>query len=465
MQERLRALPSVTEADRHLADRGLPHGKPVRAMVQATIERYRAGVRAAPDDALPPDKLTVLQAIEQAVSKPPPNQLRRVINATGVVVHTNLGRSVLPRVITESVADLHRSYVNLEFDLATGKRGERGGRVPELLATLAETESALAVNNNAAAVLLMLSALAAGREVIVSRGELVEIGGSFRVPDIMRQSGVTLVEVGSTNRTRLADYAAALTDNTAALLKVHRSNFAISGFTEETSVAELTSLARERGIEVWHDLGSGNFYRFEQRALRHIPTVAQEIAMGADLVTFSGDKLLGSVQAGIVVGRAAPVQRMRKHPLYRSLRMDRVRMTLLEQSLLAYLEMGTLREHNTVIDLLERTPEDMEPLAGQLLAALQPAQGGRLRWSVVPDQSLAGGGAVPEVRIDTLCLALESGDGDGSALAEALRAHEPPIIARLAEGRVLLDFRTLFPEDLPLIAKAITALAAPGGGA
>jgi L-seryl-tRNA(Ser) seleniumtransferase len=461
LQQRLRALPSVTEAERHLAERGLPHGKAVRGQVSAVLERYRDALRAGTGpvarsaQAL---RAEVLAAIEAAVARPAPGQLRRVINATGVVVHTNLGRSVLSEALTDSVRDLLHGYINLEYDLTTGKRGERGGRIPELLARLAGAEAGLVVNNNAAAVLLLLSALAAGGEVIVSRGELVEIGGSFRVPDIMRQSGVRLVEVGTTNRTRVADYAAAIGPDTRALLKVHRSNFTLSGFTEEASIPELAELAAARGLAVWHDLGSGNFYRFAQPALRHIPTVAQEVAAGADVLTFSGDKLLGSVQAGIVVGRAEPLARMRKHPLYRSLRVDRVRAALLEQSLLAYLEIGRLRASNTVIDLLERTPAEMEALAAELLAALKPAEGRGLTWELVREQSLAGGGAVPEVRIDSLCLALARPGTDGEALAAALRAHEPPVIARLAEGRVLLDFRTLLPHDLPAVAAAVRAL-------
>ncbi len=274
----------------------------------------------------------------------------------------------------------------------------------------------------------------------------------------MRQSGVRLVEVGTTNRTRAADYAAAVTDDTVALLKVHRSNFTLSGFTEEAGVPELAAVAEAQGLAVWHDLGSGNFYRFEQPALRHIPTVAQEVAAGADVLTLSGDKLLGSVQAGLVVGKAEPLQRMRKHPLYRSLRLDRVRLSLLEQSLLAYLEIERLRERNAVVDLLERTPAEMEPLANDLLERLRPLQGRGLTWELVPDASLAGGGAVPEVRIATLCLALERPGSDGAALATALRDREPPVVVRVQEGRALLDFRTLFAHDLPEVADAIAGL-------
>ena len=458
LQDRLRTLPSVTEADRHLESLGLPHGKAVRERVVAVIEGHRERMRGAGESVPLPAKADVLSEIEAAVARPAANQLRRVINATGVVVHTNLGRALLSPELTRPVEPLLHTYINLEFDLKTGKRGERGGQVPELLARLSGSERALVVNNNAAAVLLMLTALAAGKEVIVSRGELVEIGGAFRVPDIMRQSGARLVEVGTTNRTRLSDYAEAITADTAALLKVHRSNFALVGFTEEAGIAEMAALAAERGIAVWHDLGSGNFYRFEQPALRGIPTIAQEIQAGAELVTFSGDKLLGSVQAGIVVGAAEAVGRMRKHPLYRSLRVDRVRMALLEASLRAYLDIGTLRRRNLVIDMLERTREEMEPMARQLLEALGPLEGGGLTWELVPELSLPGGGALPEARIETLCLALSRPGEDGEALAAALRAGEPPVVGRLAEGRVLLDFRTLLPGDIPALAEAIGGL-------
>ena len=458
LQDRLRTLPSVTEADRHLESRGLPHGKLVREQVVAVIEGHREQMRGADETAPLLVKADVLSEIEAAVSRPAANRLRRVINATGVVVHTNLGRSVLSPELTRPVEPLLHTYLNLEFDLETGKRGERGGQVPELLTRLSGAGRALVVNNNAAAVLLMLTALAAGKEVIVSRGELVEIGGAFRVPDIMRQSGARLVEVGTTNRTRLSDYADAITGDTAALLKVHRSNFALVGFTEEVGIPELAALAAERDIGVWHDLGSGNFYRFQQPALRGIPTIAQEIQAGAELVTFSGDKLLGSVQAGIVVGAEDAVGRMRKHPLYRSLRMDRVRTVLLEESLRAYLDIDTLRSRNRVIDMLERTPQEMEPMARQLLEALRPLEGRGLVWELIPERSLPGGGALPETRIETLCLALSRPGEDGEALAAALRAGEPPVVGRLQEGRLLLDFRTLLPGDIPALAQAIGEL-------
>lgn len=459
----LRHLPSVSEVDRHLREMGLPAGKAVRPIVQQVLDRFRAragtGNGSSGSSAGDTFRARVLDAIAEAVSRPMPRTLRRVINGTGVVVHTNLGRALLSPAWLEAAAPLLCAYTNLEYDLESGQRGERGGRVPELLAQLAGAEAGLAVNNNAAAVLLMLSALAAGKEVIVSRGELVEIGGSFRIPDIMRQSGARLVEVGTTNRTRLSDYAAAIGPDTAALLKVHRSNFALTGFVEETSVRELAQLARERGIAVWHDWGSGSLYRFGQPGLRSHPTAADEIRAGADVLTFSGDKLLGAVQAGLIVGGAEPLKKMARHPLYRSLRVDKVRLALFEQALLHYLDIGTLRKNNPTVDLLERTVEEMEPLARRLTEELgsPPTQG--LGWSVHREQSLIGGGAAPEARLETLCLALTHPSVDAAALAARLREGQPPIIARVQEERVLIDFRTLLPEDLADVARQVRDLA------
>jgi L-seryl-tRNA(Ser) seleniumtransferase len=454
----LSQLPSIQEIDRHLEALGLPSGKRVRARVERVLAGFRAKLRAGPVplEALPARE-DVLRAAEAAMRVPEPGRLRRVINATGVVVHTNLGRAVLSPELTGEVLALLTGYTNLEFDLDTGKRGARGGKVPELLARLAEAEQGLVVNNNAAAVLLMLAALAAGGEVIVSRGELVEIGGSFRIPGIMGQSGARLVEVGTTNRTHLADYAAAITPETRGLLKVHRSNFTMSGFVEEVSVGELSALGREHSLPVWHDLGSGNFYRFSQPALAHVPTVAQHLREGPDVLTFSGDKLLGVVQAGLVVGKAKPLAIMARHPLYRSLRVDKVRLALLERSLEDYQEPERLRARNPTIDCLERTVGEMEPLAAEITRSLPNSQGD-LRWEIVQDRSLAGGGALPEVTIDTLCLALERPGKDAESLARMLRESDPPVIVRVQEGRALIDFRTVFPQDLPDLGAALRAL-------
>jgi L-seryl-tRNA(Ser) seleniumtransferase len=436
--ETLRSLPSVSEADRYLRELGLPTGKAVRPVVEQVLNQFRTRLRAgngSPSSAQTPSdafRTEVLDAVAAAVRRPAPRALRRVINGTGVVVHTNLGRALLAPELLQAAAPLVSAYTNLEYDLDSGERGERGGRVPELLAQLGGAEAGLAVNNNAAAVLLMLTALAADKEVIVSRGELVEIGGSFRVPDIMRQSGARLIEVGTTNRTRLSDYAAAIGPETAALLKVHRSNFALTGFVEETSVKELAGLARERGIAVWHDWGSGSLYRYTQPSLRGHPTAADEIRAGADVLTFSGDKLLGAVQAGLVVGRVGALKAMAKHPLYRSLRVDKVRLVLLEQALLAYLDIGSLRRNNPTVDLLERTVPDMEPLAAKLMDDLGPPSAD-LSWILSREESLTGGGAAPEARLETLCLALTHPHIGAAALAARLREGQPPIVARVQD--------------------------------
>ena len=459
----LRHLPSISEADQHLKSLGLPSGKSVRPVVEAVISGFRDRVLHGNGSStnLPQGdelRLAALDAIAAAVRRPGGKQLRRVINATGVVVHTNLGRSPLRDSELQAVSGLLGGYLNLEFDLEAGQRGDRGGRVPELLATLSGAEAGLAVNNNAAAVLLMLSALASGKEVIVSRGELVEIGGSFRVPDIMRQSGVKLVEVGTTNRTRLSDYASAISADTVALLKVHRSNFAMTGFVEETAIRELAGLAKERGLSVWHDWGSGSLYRFDQPALRGHTTAADEIRAGADVLTFSGDKLLGSVQAGLIVGKGAPLKAMARHPLYRSLRVDKVRMAMLEQALLHYLDIGTLRQHNATVDLLERTVSEMEPIGKILLDGLgSPSQKG-LSWELVRDSSLPGGGAAPEARMESLCLALSHPAQNATDLAGHLREGDPPIIARVNDDRLLIDLRTLLPNDIPDVVRQVKML-------
>jgi L-seryl-tRNA(Ser) seleniumtransferase len=470
---KLSFLPSVSEADQYLRGLGLPNGKPVREAVERVLGDIRVRIQAAGSNPearahdaiaagpgtqhplLPLTREAVLDAIVAAVRQPAPRQLRRVINATGVVVHTNLGRAPLRTGLFEEVLPLLGGYSNLEYDLGTGRRGERGGRVPELLATLAEAEAGLAVNNNAAAVLLLLSALAREREVIVSRGELVEIGGSFRIPDIMRESGARLVEVGTTNRTRLADYAAAITTNTAALLKVHRSNFSQSGFVEETSVKELSELARERGLAVWHDWGSGSLYRFNQPALRGHTTAADEIRAGADVVTFSGDKLLGAVQAGLVVGRSESLRAMAKHPLYRSVRVDKVRLVLLERALQDYQDIASLRARNPSIDLLERTIEEMQPLATELITAMGSHLQGRDLPNLVRDYSVAGGGAAPDARLETLCMVVTPHDGDAAALAGRLRSGDPPVIVRVQDNCVLLDLRTVMPQDVTDLARRL----------
>jgi len=354
-------------------------------------------------------------------------RLRGVINATGVVLHTNLGRAPVSAAAASAAAAVAAGYSNLELDLETGRRGDRSSLVAPLLTRLTGAEAALVVNNNAAAVLLMLAALARGREVIVSRGQQVEIGGAFRMPDVMRLSGARMVEVGTTNRTRAADYDAAAGERTAALLRVHTSNFRVTGFTESTSLAEMAAVARARGALLLDDLGSG--------ALDEVldePAVAVSVAL-ADVVTFSGDKLVGGPQAGIVLGREEPVRRMAKHPLARAVRVDKMTLAALEVTLRERL----LGSPSPVARMLAAGPDELRRRAGWLMVRL--AERG-VEAERLDGASAVGGGSLPGQELPTVLLALP---GPASRLAAALRRGEPPVLARIEGGRCCLDLRTV----------------------
>ena len=366
-------------------------------------------------------------------------RLRGVINATGVVLHTNLGRAPLSEAAAQAVADVARGYSNCELELSSGQRGGRLDGVRGPLRVLLGCEDAIAVNNNAAAVLLMLAALAPGREVIVSRGELVEIGGSFRVPDVCSQSGADLVEVGTTNRTRASDYEAAIGDDTGLLLRVHPSNFRIIGFTERPSTAELAEVARNAGLSLVEDLGSGALVE----GLGDEPMVLEVLGEGADLVTFSGDKLLGGPQAGIIAGRADLVRACRKHPLYRALRLDKLGLAALEATLRLYVA----GDHDA-IPTLRMLRGGVDP--SELFEALE---GCGLDVSIEDDVGYTGGGALPGLGLPTRVVALRGTPPD--ALAAGLRAHTPPIVARVARDAVLLDARTLLDGDVEVVADAV----------
>ena len=364
-------------------------------------------------------------------------RLRRVINGTGVILHTNLGRAPLSRAATEALASASR-YTNVELDLATGKRGERSDVVSGLLTALFESEAAHAVNNNAAAVLLALTALCKGREVIVSRGQLVEIGGSFRMPDVMRLSGARMVEVGTTNRTRASDYEQAIGDRTAAILRVHTSNFRVSGFTETTPLEELSAVARARGILLIDDLGSG-----AAEPIGDEPTIAESVRW-CDVVTFSGDKLLGGPQAGIIIGASEPVRRLAKHPLARALRIDKLTLAALEATLRERL---AGRQADIPVERMLRTPvADVRRRAAMWSVKL--AERG-VRVKLVDGESAVGGGSLPEHGLPTVLLALE---GSAARLATALRRGEPPVLARIDGGMCVIDPRTVLKgEDEELI--------------
>ncbi len=397
------------------------------------------------------------------VQKLRPN-LRRVINATGVVVHTNLGRSLLPQEAVEAVKEIATRYSNLEFDLKTGKRGSRYVHVEEILLELTGAEAALVVNNNAAAVLLTLNTLAAGKEVIVSRGELVEIGGSFRIPDVMARSGAILREVGATNRTHLRDYEAAINENTALLMKVHKSNYAIVGFTKEVSGKELVELGRRYGLTVVEDLGSGCFVDFSRYGLPKEPTVQEVLATGVDVVTFSGDKLLGGPQAGLILGRKEPVAAIRKNPLNRAVRIDKMTLAALEAVLALYRDETEAISKIPTLAMITKRPEEIRKEALRLKRRLKKVLPQDVTLQVVETISRVGGGALPLASPKSYAVALKSPRISAAALEEALRRASPPIIARIEEDTLLLDLRTVLPVEHPEILAALTKIFNEAGG-
>ncbi|MEW5932467.1 MAG: L-seryl-tRNA(Sec) selenium transferase [Bacillota bacterium] len=384
--------------------------------------------------------------------------LRRVYNATGVVLHTNLGRAPLAPPALEAVAAAAAGYCNLEFDLEAGERGSRYVHAVELLRLLTGAEDALVVNNNAAAVLLCLAALARDREVVVSRGELVEIGGGFRIPDVMAQSGARLVEVGTTNRTRVADYERAIGPETALLLKVHRSNFRMEGFVSEVGWPELVELGRSRGIPVMFDLGSGCLFDLAGAGVGEEPVVPRVVAQGGDLVTFSGDKLLGGPQAGIIVGRAGVVDRLRRHPLLRALRVDKMTLAALSATLVLYLEPDPAA-HIPVLASLTADPGRLRGRAERLRRLIRrrllPGAPGEL--GVVPARSTPGGGSLPGVELPGYAVAVRSPRG-ASRLAAALRGAAVPVLGRVQGEQVLLDVRTLADAELPGVADQVASV-------
>jgi L-seryl-tRNA(Ser) seleniumtransferase len=382
-------------------------------------------------------------------------RLRPLINATGVLLHTNLGRAPLSAGALDAVREAGSGYSNLEFDLATGKRGSRYEHSAEMLATLTGAESALVVNNNAAAVLLALSGLARGKEAVISRGELIEIGGEFRIPDILAESGAVMREVGTTNRTHLKDYINAIGPETGAILKVHPSNYEVTGFTKSVSGRELAELARTRGVPLIHDVGSGLLSRHLPGGvpswLSKEPSVTAAVDDGADIVTFSGDKLLGGPQAGILVGKAQAIDRLRRSPLLRAFRTDKTTLAALDSTLMAYLS-GQVTEIPFWRMALAGA-EDIQVRA-KALAARLPESGSRVE--VVAGSSTTGGGSAPTSRISTFLVRLEPAGGGAQALASALLAHEPHIVARIEDGALIVDLRTVDPQDDGIVLAALT---------
>ncbi|MDN5332393.1 MAG: L-seryl-tRNA(Ser) seleniumtransferase [Tepidanaerobacteraceae bacterium] len=379
--------------------------------------------------------------------------LKKVVNATGVVLHTNLGRAPLPEEALKNIVDVACGYSNLEFDLDDGKRGERYDHVRGLLCDITGAEDAMVVNNNAGAVLLVLSAIASGREVIISRGQLVEIGGSFRVPDVMAQSGATLVEVGTTNKTRIADYERAINDNTALLLKVHTSNFRLVGFWSEVKIEELKSLGVKYGIPVMEDLGSGVLIDLTKFGLPAEPTVQNSVKAGADIITFSGDKLLGGPQAGIILGKREYIEKIKRHPLTRALRIDKLTLSALEAVLKIYRNEDY--EKIPVIRMLIKSREEMEKSAKKLAKELQKVILDKGTVEVLDDVSEVGGGSLPGVELPTKVVAIELQNLGPDDLAKGLRMARIPVIGRIKNDKFLLDVRTMSEEDLKIIPEMV----------
>ena len=428
----------------------------LRAETTVLRERLESGEIAAITVADAVDALERGAATRLRASLRP--SLVRVINATGVIVHTNLGRAPLSGAALARIADVAGAYTNLEYDLARGTRGRRDTHAERLLVRLTGAEAAVVVNNNAAATMLVLAALAAGREVIISRGELVEIGGGFRVPDVMAQSGAILREVGTTNRTRAADYAAAVTDRTALILRVHPSNFRIEGFTERPSLDDLVTLGRKFSVPVAEDLGSG-WLGWPDRAtlpapLADEPIVSESIAAGVDVVCFSGDKLLGGPQAGILAGRAGALDTIRRHPLMRALRVDKLTYAALEATLEAH-AIGKGWEAVPVLRMLALTPAGIAARAARLADALK-ASG--WRTEIIDGVSTIGGGSAPQSEIPTRLLALSRDRLSADDLDQHLRALDPPVIARIVDDRVVLDLRTVDSRDDEVLQALLTAV-------
>ena len=454
-----RLLPSVDQALQRpeLAPLVAAHGRPaVLSALRHVLEGLRQRVADGVEDVETQAGAGLSGAVAARIANAERPSLVRVVNATGVVVHTNLGRAPLSPQAAARVAEIAASYSNLEYDLASGERGARASHAEARLRELLQVEAVLVVNNCAAAVLLAVNTLAEGRDVLVSRGELVEIGGSFRIPDVVRKGGARLVEVGTTNRTRLDDFRAALTPATGLILRVHPSNFRIVGFTEEPQTSELAALAREAGIPLALDQGSG-LLAGPAGALADEPTVAQALLGGADVVTFSGDKLLGGPQAGILAGRRASVDPMRKNPLYRALRVDKMTLAALDATLVEH-EQGRAHERLPVLRMIAEPLPALRARAeafARALGAAAPA----LAPALVESESKVGGGAAPELGIATVAIALRHSAGGPDALARALREGSPPVIVRVGEGRVLIDLRTVSSDEEELLLSALVAAA------
>src|SRR5438270_3145804 len=471
--ELFRKLPSVDELLRHpeLATVVTQEGQTsvtdaARAVLNKLREEISAGGLSADNLELAIQGLP--GAVERQLRESLQPSLRAVINATGVILHTNLGRAPLATAALDQATEIAGGYSTLEFDLASGERGQRDAHTDRLFAKLFSQQlgemanglASIVVNNNAAAVLLALNALAEGGEAIVSRGELVEIGGSFRIPEVMSKAGVTLREVGTTNRTRIGDYERAITEKTRVLLRVHRSNFQMVGFTEQPALSELVALGHKHKIPVLEDLGSGALMDLRLAGVNGEPSVAESLREHVDVVTYSGDKLLGGPQAGILTGKKEMIARIRQNPLFRALRVDKLTYAALESTLLAYVRHDF--DSIPALRMMQLLPQEIQQRAQAIAHSLSGLKD--LKLEVIAGESVIGGGAAPGARLATFVLAVSCRGMSANELAQTLRKTEPlPIIARVEEGRVLLDLRTAFPEQDANLANALRAIAKQSG--
>ncbi len=461
-QDLLRKIPSVekicnTESIKAVSEK-YPRSIILNA-IRKTLEQLREDILSGVAEEKDLEVTEIIQKVLKNIEELDRPSLRKVINATGVITHTNLGRSILAKRVLERLVEIGGSYSNLEYDLKEGKRGLRYTHVEYLLKELTSAESAMVVNNNAAAVLISLETLAKGRKVIVSRGELVEIGGSFRIPEVMKKSGAYMVEVGTTNKTHLKDYEEVIDQDTALLLKVHKSNFSIVGFTEEVPLKELVLLGKKHGIPVMEDLGSGCFIDLSEFGLMKEPTVQEVIAQGVDIVTFSGDKLLGGPQAGIIVGKRKFVEAIRKNQLNRALRIDKLTLVALEETLRLYRDKNRAVKEIPTLSMICEDYESVKKRAKKLLRFINKRQPDeRFSISLQDGNSMVGGGALPLCEIKSVLVCIESKHMSETEIERFFRAQDPPIICRVEKGKVFLDIRTVQDKEIKTVASAISKL-------
>ena len=447
----LKSLPKVDKVLLHPEIKRLlerfPRWMVVESVREVIAEKRERILKGEADERLLEIERVVAQCIERIEEKSLPS-LRKVLNATGVVLHTNLGRAPLSQEAIEHVVSVAKGYSTLEYNLEEGKRGLRYTHVSELLCRLTGAEDAMVVNNNAAAVLLVLNTLAKGREVVISRGELVEIGGSFRIPEVMSWAGAILHEVGTTNRTHLKDYRNAIGPETGLLLKVHPSNYRVMGFVEEVSLKELVGLGRETGIPIYQDLGSGSLVDMRHKGVPYEPTVQESVRAGADLVSFSGDKLLGAGQAGVIVGRRELIEKIRRNPLNRALRIGKLTLAALEATLRLYLEGESVWEKLPALKMISTPVEELMARASQVVEGIRELAKKGFVIGIEKQHSAVGGGALPLVEMPTVSVTLSHESVMASEIEARLRASHPPVISRVQEDKVCLDMRTISEAEI-----------------